>query len=79
MDAALLSQNISATGDVTSSQIGFKQGDAANAASQSASSESMAKSVVTDEKKDDDDKIKGKTIALAQRVGRVTVLLPKKD
>ena len=44
--AALLSQNISASGNVTSSQIGFSAGTATNATSQSESMDSVTKTAV---------------------------------
>jgi filamentous hemagglutinin family protein len=78
IDASLVSANV--TGG-TSGQNGLGQGNAANAASQAASSDDSTKVAKTDNSTDDDDlkKKKGKGIALAQKVSRVTVLLPKKD
>jgi filamentous hemagglutinin family protein len=77
IDASLISANVSGS---TSGQSGLGQGNAANAASQSASNDDSTKVAKTDDSTDDDDlKKKKKGIALAQKVGRVTVLLPKKD
>jgi filamentous hemagglutinin family protein len=77
IDASLISANVSGG---TSGQSGLGQGTAANAASQSAANDDSTKVAKTDNSTDDDDpKKKKKGIALAQKVSRVTVLLPKKD
>jgi hypothetical protein len=77
VDATLLSNN-QITGD-TSGQSGFGQGTAAAAASQSMQSEDVAKAAdATTDDQDDETKKKGKGITLAQKTGRVTVLLPQK-
>jgi len=76
--ASLLSNNQISGG--TSGQTGFAQGTAANATSAAASNDNSTqtadKSTSTDTT--DDDLKKKKPVALAQRVGRVTVLLPRK-
>jgi hypothetical protein len=77
IDASLLSQNISASGDVTSSQVGFAQGTAANSTSQSMQSDQSAAAAASNQD-DESNKKKEKPIALAQKVSRVTVLLPPK-
>ena len=76
IDATVLSQNASVNGQ--SGGDTFAQGTAANATSQAASGEDANKSAATtsDQGADDDLKKKGKQIALAQKVSRVTVLLP---
>jgi filamentous hemagglutinin family protein len=74
IDASLVSANVSGA---TSGQSGLAQGTAANATSQSASSDDSNKPVA--DSGDTDDKKKGKQIALAQKVSRVTVLLPPKN
>jgi len=79
VDAALISNNsISGT---TSGQSGTTQGTAANATSAAASSDNAnetAKNSTTTDNGDDEQK-KKKAISLAQRVSRVTVLLPVKN
>ncbi len=76
--ATLLSNN-QITGDA-GSQSGFAQGTAANSASQSMASEDVAKtSEAPDDQTDDEKKKKGKGIALAQKTGHVTVILPPKN
>jgi hypothetical protein len=82
VDAALLSQNVSASGDVSSSQVGFTQGAAAASTSQSMANEDQAKAAAT-AKADEEDEDKKKKPAnppmLARTVGRVTVILPTKN
>lgn len=79
VDASLLSQNVSASGDVSSAQVGFSQGTAAANASQSLQADdSTRKPAETEVAQEDDDRLK--TLAAAPRltrtVGRVTVILP---
>ncbi|MEJ0088547.1 MAG: hypothetical protein WDM80_02115 [Limisphaerales bacterium] len=78
IDASLLSSG--AISGETSGQSGFAQGTAANAASAAASasdvSETAEKSTTTEETDVDKNK---KPITLAQKVGRVTVVLPAKN
>lgn len=81
VDAALLSQNVAASGDVSSSQVGFTQGSAAAAASQSlAGEEQEAVAAATKVAKDEDERAKERRLAsapkLTRTVGRVTVFLP---
>jgi filamentous hemagglutinin family protein len=78
IDASLISANV--TGG-SSGQTGLGQGSAANSTSQAATTDDATKVAKTDSSTDDEDlkKKKGKGIALAQKVSRVTVLLPKKD
>jgi filamentous hemagglutinin family protein len=75
VDASLLSQNVTASGNVTG-QVGFTAGTAANAASAGLSNDQTTKAVATDQT--DDDKKKGKGPGVAQKVSRVTVILPPK-
>ena len=79
IDASLLSQNVSASGDTSGAKQGFAQGAAANGTSSaaSASGDSAKTSKVTDSG-EDDSLNKKKGIALAQKVSRVTVILPPK-
>lgn len=81
VDAALLSQNVSTSGDVSSSQVGFTQGTAAASTSQSMANEDQAKAAAAKAEEEDEDKKKKPAAAapmLARTVGRVTVILPGK-
>ena len=82
IDASLLSQNVSASGDTSGATEGFAQGTAANSTSQgmSDSSSQTAASSGTDGSDDSDEqkKKKKKVIGLAEKSGRVTVMLPPK-
>ena len=79
-DASLLSQNVSASGDTSGATEGFAQGTAANSTSQGMSDNSTQTAATGNSEADDSDdqKKKGKQITLAQKVSRVTVLLPPK-
>jgi filamentous hemagglutinin family protein len=80
VDAALLSQNISASGNVTSSQVGFSQGSAANATSQGVSAEEPAETTAASKKTEEEDDLKRRTAPaprLVRTTGRVTVILPE--
>mgnify|MGYP000880859048 CR=1 FL=1 len=82
VEAALLSQNISASGDVSSSQTGFAQGNAAASTSQSQQGEEPAKAVASSQTSDETDDARKKPRelpVLARTVGRVTVILPNKN
>ena len=80
IEAALLSHNVNANGDVTSSEIGFSVGTAANATSQSQSVETAAKptALAADADTGDDDQHRregrGARPRRDQFTGRVTVL-----
>ena len=78
IDANLISNN-SISGE-TSGQSGTTQGTAANATSAAASNENASQNAASTTTDDDttDDKKKKKPVALAQKVGRVTVILPTK-
>ncbi len=78
IDASLLSSG-TISGE-TSGQSGFTQGTTANAASAAASNESATQNAAITTTSDDtsDEKKNKKPVALAQKVGRVTVLLPNK-
>jgi hypothetical protein len=80
IDASLLSQNISASGDTSGATEGFAQGTAANSTSQGMSDNSSQTAAAgsSDGSDDDDLKKKKKGVTLAQKVSRVTVLLPPK-
>jgi filamentous hemagglutinin family protein len=79
IDASLLSNN--SISGATTGQSGLAQGTAANATSTAASNDSnqtAANATTGDDAGDDDLKKKKKGITLAQKVGRVTVILPTK-
>ena len=76
----MLGGNVTASGNVGSSQLGFAQSNAAGAASQGAvaSNEEDTKKTAASAGSDDDEKKKRDNgPVLARRVGRVTVILPK--
>ncbi|HEX5223280.1 MAG TPA: hypothetical protein VFZ59_27215, partial [Verrucomicrobiae bacterium] len=78
VDASLLSQNVTASGDVTSQQVGFGQANAAAATSQGLQADNSAEAAASGEKKEEDEELK-KNVPLprlAKTVGRVTVILP---
>jgi hypothetical protein len=77
IDASLLSQNIS-PGVQTSGQKGFTQGTVANSASQGLANDQSTKTAASPDENPDDQNKKGKPIALARKVSRVTVILPPK-
>jgi filamentous hemagglutinin family protein len=74
--AALLSNN--SISGATSGQSGLAQGTAANATSQAASNNDSNQTADKSTTSGDTDDLKKKSITLAQKVGRVTVLLPPK-
>jgi len=77
IDASLLSQNVSSSVETTG-QKGFAQGTAAKSASQGLANDQSTKAADSTDENADDQKKKGKQIALAQKVSRVTVILPPK-
>ncbi len=82
VDASLLSQNVTASGDVSSAQVGFSQGTAAAGASQSLQADDSARKPVESAESDrEDDRIKSLAAAprLTRTVGRVTVILPTRQ
>ncbi|MGC3960030.1 MAG: filamentous hemagglutinin N-terminal domain-containing protein [Verrucomicrobiota bacterium] len=81
VDAALLSQNVSASGDVSAAQQGFAQGNAAASASQSLANDDKAKEAAAEKKNDEDELAKKRQPGprLAKTTGRVTVILPTKS
>jgi filamentous hemagglutinin family protein len=76
VSASLISANVSGA---TSGQSGLGQGTAANATASAASSSSANQTFASSDQSDDDDKKKKKEVALAQKVSRVTVILPAKS
>jgi hypothetical protein len=81
VEAALMSHNVTAAGNVTSSEVGFSQGNAAHATGQAASQSSQEEAAKTTQKNTDDEDEKKKYASarkavLARYVGRVTVILP---
>ena len=80
IDASLLSQNVSASGDTSGAKEGFAQGGAANATANAASASDDATKFAkkSDDTGEDDSAKKKKGIGLVQKVSRVTVILPPK-
>jgi len=80
VDASLLSQNVTASGNVTSGQVGFSQGTAAASASQSLQADDSTRKPSEDTESTDDSDLRLKTSVtgprLTRTVGRVTVILP---
>ena len=74
--ADLISANVSGA---TSGQSGLGQGTAANATASAASSSGANQAFASTDQTDGDDKKKKKEVALAQKVSRVTVILPGKN
>lgn len=81
VDASLLSQNVSASGDVSAAQQGFAQGTAAASASQSLANDDKAREAAAEKKSDEDELTKKRPSGprLAKTSGRVTVILPAKS
>lgn len=78
VDASLLSQNVTASGNVGSAQVGFSQGTAASSVSQSVQGEESSRT--TAKARTDDEESRSRRVAAAPKltrtVGRVTVILP---
>jgi filamentous hemagglutinin family protein len=81
VDASLLSQNVTTSGDASSSQVGFGQANAAGATSQGLQADDSAKQAAEGEKSDEDAELKKNrtTPRIAKTTGRVTVILPGKS
>ncbi|HXR05544.1 MAG TPA: filamentous hemagglutinin N-terminal domain-containing protein [Verrucomicrobiae bacterium] len=73
ISASLISANVSGA---TSGQSGLGQGTAANATAAAASSSGANQTVASTDQGNNDDQKKKKEVALAQKVSRVTVVLP---
>jgi hypothetical protein len=80
VDAALLSQNVTTSGDASSSQVGFGQANAAAATSQGLQADDSAKEAAAGKKDERDDELKKNRPGprIARTTGRVTVILPAK-
>jgi fibronectin-binding autotransporter adhesin len=79
VDASLLtSGSIATSGDSSGAQKGFAQGSAGDAASQGLANDASTKAAASSDDSSADDKKKNKPVALAQKVSRVTVVLPPK-
>lgn len=78
VDAALLSQNVTTSGDASSAQVGFSQGTAANTATQGTQAEEPDKAAAAAQDEDEDTKKLAKAAGprLTRTTGRVTVILP---
>src|SRR5260221_5640277 len=80
VDASLLSAaTINTSGDSSGAQKGFGQGSAGDAANQVLANDADSKASASSEDTGDDEKKKGKQAVLAQKMSRVTVVLPPKN
>jgi hypothetical protein len=75
--ASLISGSVSASGDTSGATEGIPQSNVAKNVAETADDASTVTAKTDDQ--DDELKKKEKTISLAQKVSRVTVILPKKD
>ena len=75
--ASLIAESVSASGDTSGANMGIPQ----NVAKDNAETADDASTVAskTDDQNDDEIKKKGKGIALAQKTGRVTIILPPRQ
>jgi len=78
IDASVRGGSVETSGDTTGASLGIPASNVATENAQVADNATTATSK-TDEDSDDDMKKKKKSVVLAQKVSRVTVLLPKKD
>jgi len=80
VDASLLSQNVSASGDTSQALQGFAEGTAASSTSQSLASDDKAKEATDKEDEEDEQAKKQRPMPrLAKTSGRVTLILPTKS
>lgn len=81
VDASILSQNVSTSGDASAAQTGFAQGTAANASSQAAQTEDVSKTATASKSDEEEEKKRPRRElpAVTRTVGRVTVILPAKN
>jgi hypothetical protein len=77
--AALISASVSTSGSTTGSAIGVPQSNVPKEDTKVADDASTMAAMATEPNSDDEKKKKNKTIALAQRTGRVTVIMPGKN
>ncbi len=78
ISAALIGGSVSASGDTSGAQIGPSQSNVAKEDARTDDDTSNA-TTKTDNSDDDEKKKKTKTVALAQKINRVTVVLPQKN
>jgi filamentous hemagglutinin len=78
IDASLVSESVSASGDTSGSSVGVPQSNVSQVSTQSADDAAEAASK-TDAGDDDDEKKKRSQVSLAQKTSRVTVILPKSN
>jgi hypothetical protein len=76
INASLISESVSASGNMSDATEGVPQSNVAKNNAETADDASTVASKTDDQ--NDDQKKKGKPIALAQKVSRVTVILPPK-
>jgi hypothetical protein len=81
VDASLLSQNIAASGAITSDRIGFAQGTAANSTSQGFQKDDTDRTVAATKPTPEEEELRKKAAPnqpkLARPLGRVTIIGPK--
>ncbi|MGD0816341.1 MAG: filamentous hemagglutinin N-terminal domain-containing protein [Verrucomicrobiota bacterium] len=77
--ASLISQSVTTSGNTTGSAIGVPQSNAPKEDSKVADDASTMAALANEADNDDNKKKKDKTITLAQKSGRVTVILPGKN
>ena len=74
--ASLIGESVSASGDTSGASMGIPQ---SNVTKENAETADDAATVASSSADEDDSKKKGKGIALSQKTGRVTVILPPKS
>ena len=75
--ASLIAESVSASGDISGASMGIPQSNVTKENAETADDASTVASKADDQ--DDENKKKGKGIALAQKTGRVTIILPPKQ
>ncbi|MGA2499604.1 MAG: filamentous hemagglutinin N-terminal domain-containing protein [Tepidisphaeraceae bacterium] len=77
--ASLISESVSASGDAASATLGVPQSNVAKQDAKVAEDASTAAAKTDENASDDDKKKKDRTITLAQKAGRVTVITPGRN
>jgi len=76
--ASLIAESVSASGDISGASMGIPQSNVTKENTETADDASTV-AAKTDDQDDEEKKKKGKGIALAQKTGRVTVILPPRQ
>ncbi len=79
ISASLIGSSVSASGDTSGAEMGVPQSNVAKDDARTADDASTTVAKSDDSGDDEENKKKNKTIALAQKTGRVTLVLPQKD